>query len=102
MVATVRLLTASNGTKSVCFTLVKSTRDPAAERTATSIASSLLFLRRQRRVPQHVVGTERTEGDLLLDRQLVHGQRSGLVAAQHIDAGELLNRREARHNCPLQ
>jgi hypothetical protein len=43
MVATVRLLTGSNGTKSVCFTCAKSTRDPAAERTATSIASSLLF-----------------------------------------------------------
>jgi hypothetical protein len=102
MVATVRLLTGSKRHEVglLHFGEIHSRPRGRKDRNIDRVVAA--FLRRQRRVPQHVVGTERTEGNLLLDRQLVHGQRSGLVAAQHIDAGELLNRREARHNCPLQ
>ena len=61
-VATVRLLTGSNGTKSVCFTCCKSVRDPVGFQDGNVDCVLAAFLGRERGIAQHVVGLDDPNG----------------------------------------
>ena len=97
-VATVRLLTGSNGTKVVCFKPARADLSFSARSTARSIGSSLLVCVASAAPISTSSGLALPNGIVASTRELVQGQRAGLVAAQHIDAGQFLDRRKPRQD----
>ena len=54
--------------------------------------------RRQRRAQNELSCRDVVQAERIAQRQLVLGQRAGLVGAQHVDAGQFLDGRQPRHD----